>query len=61
MTKKHFNELAAELSDVKPDQDEDAAYRQWARCVNAVMRVCGRSNPYFDVDRFLQACGYTND
>lgn len=69
MTRKHFNELAAELKHVKPDSkyceyDSDnpsfagCAWMQWKKDCEAIADVCRRFHPAFDRERFLKACGY---
>ncbi len=64
MTKKDFNELAAQLAIVKaeiqnglrPDIQETA----WRKCVMAVMLACKATSANFDRNRFLTACGLPN-
>lgn len=58
MTKKHFNELARRyneiLTGVRTDCGEYAAIRV---TILATMDVIGTTNPNFDRERFLRACG----
>jgi len=66
MTRKVFNELAAELKHARPKSPSDAPtdpictnrYMQWCAGVQAVANVCLRFNPGFDENRFKKACGY---
>ena len=60
MTKKHFKALAEELRNTRPIGTYIDRF-QWQRDVNAVAKVCGMSNPNFDEDRFLTACGFWED
>ncbi len=56
MTKKHFEALAAALSERRPvplAHDRD----QWEVDVLGVADVCAQFNPHFDRARFLKACG----
>jgi hypothetical protein len=64
MTKKHFNELAAKLKQVKPVVSpngvcgDPAGRLQWRADCRAIADVCGLFNPAFDRERFLKACSY---
>ena len=58
LTRKHFKNLAHGLSLEKPDgSDKTIAMRTWVRSCLAVAGVCHNSNPRFDKQRFLEACG----
>lgn len=60
ISKKHFEQLADELSRVKPNYEDDVAdcaLDQWKRDCRAVATMCAYNNSNFDTDRFLRACG----
>ena len=53
MSKKHFKLLAAVMLEIKPDRD----ISDWQNACSAIASVCAMTNPRFDRDRFLRACG----
>ena len=70
MTKMNFEALAAAINetascfngDMTPDSDN--LFAQGQKCAirwvaRDVAKVCAASNPNFDKDRFLKACGVT--
>ena len=58
LTRKHFNELAQNLSLEKPEgSDKTLVMKTWVRSCLAVAGVCRNSNPNFDKHRFLKTCG----
>jgi hypothetical protein len=58
MTKKHFQQLAEALSVERPGIHWDANKKvQWELDVKAIVRACRSSNPRFDAQRFITACG----
>ena len=59
LTKKHFDALAAALSNTRPGVGSKSSLLdwQWKSDVGTVANVCARFNPNFDRARFLAACG----
>lgn len=58
MSRKHFNDLALQLSFEKPDgSDKTLVMKTWVRCCLSVASVCSSHNSNFDKTRFLDACG----
>lgn len=57
MTKKHFKAIAEALSKAMPDNNSADALATWTQCVVAITDVCASTNPHFDRERFLDACG----
>lgn len=58
LTRKHFKQLAAQLSEERPaSRDISKEFKTWIGCCKAVAVVCNESNPNFDRHRFLDACG----
>ena len=53
MTKKDYEALANALRNVPSIK----AWDTWGECVKAVALVCQWDNPRFDYQRFLKACG----
>lgn len=62
MTRKHFQELANQLRQVKPQPgpDEVDKLTQWRRDVEAIADACNQLNNSFNRDRFLGACDYND-
>ncbi len=58
MRKKHFEAIAAALEFTRPSGGD--ALEQWRSCVEAVTLAVATSNPAFDRERFLKACGYAS-
>jgi hypothetical protein len=65
VTRKHFELLAYELKNSRPeDYDSDGFNQlekteQWKHDVRAIARACKASNPLFKEERFLLASGLT--
>jgi hypothetical protein len=58
MSRKHFNDLAQQLSFQKPNgSDKTLVMKTWVRCCLSVASVCNNHNSNFDKARFLDACG----
>ena len=67
LAKRHFEALAEALVASKPVLQDayqenyqplrSAMFAQWQEDVQSVCRVCQNSNPRFDTQRFLTACG----
>jgi hypothetical protein len=56
MSRQHFQFLADVLKDSRPyDDTEEAAY--WDRLVDRFADALHATNPRFDCDRFIRACG----
>lgn len=58
MTKKHFIAIAASINDVR-ESCSDSPETVWAldEVSNNIADVCADTNPNFDRERFLEACG----
>lgn len=62
MTRKHFKTIAAALADLRPNNPTGwvsigSALALWSDCVYRMANLCADSNPRFDRDKFLAACG----
>src|SRR5439155_9320453 len=64
MTKKHFEQIAKAMRNLRTFEAHDqemsetvARAVRYTSVVDALASVCAESNPRFDRDRFLQACG----
>jgi hypothetical protein len=61
VTREHFEAIAAAIALVRPDKvcpnPSNGMFISWNDCVVQLARVCADSNPRFDRDRFLKACG----
>lgn len=68
MERRHFEALAGALRSVKPDRGNKyaprsvqsaggAAHAQWLVTIGAVATACAQFNPAFQRERFLRACG----
>lgn len=64
MTRKHFKLIAEALKDSEPSPSFfesgaifDEAKAQWIRSCKSVASVLGQTNPSYDKNRFLDACG----
>ena len=61
MTKRDFVLIAEALRVERPDRDgtrwADGARDEWSTVVLRLARALAGSNPRFDKDRFLEACG----
>lgn len=56
---RHFAFIAAVLKDSKPEAHWDANKRaQWQVTVHRFIARCKSTNPKFNADRFLAACGF---
>ena len=61
MTKKYFKALADALFHEMPKSSpESAEMQQWKDDCKAVASVCSDSNPRFDWNRFMEACGISD-
>jgi hypothetical protein len=63
MTHKDFKALAVRLHSNRPKKSDcdditTTEYSLWQAMVSDVADVCSMSNPRFDRDKFLEACGY---
>ena len=58
MSKKHFESIASALKIAKPEHSAQPEAYVWRSLVRSIANVCKDSNPSFDLDRFLAACGY---
>lgn len=68
MTKAHFKDIAESLKDAKPRPENAAtkpkflvALLTWEETVASVCMRLYYTNPRFDNQRFLRACGYKED
>ena len=52
---RHFAFIAAVLAETKPI--DSGSFIQWEQTVAAFAKACSRTNPNFDLDRFVRACG----
>lgn len=65
MSRKHFNDLAANLYAVKPVREDDGHFYNddkldgWKAAVEAVIQVCLAHNVRFNSDKFRKAAGLT--
>lgn len=63
MTRAHFENIARAMAEVRPsiptgmENTLGFASDQWERDCKAMARVCAASNPAFDRQKFLLACG----
>lgn len=63
MTRRHFQLIADSLAAVRPDADtgnparDRAAHHQWTTTVLRFAYDLAQTNPRFDRDRFIHACG----
>ena len=57
MTRKHFNAIAEEISEIRAGLESREALDALDRTADAVANVCAETNPRFDKGRFLRACG----
>lgn len=61
VTKKDFVLIAATLMETKPvTAAPDAAHQQWHNMVRAFARSLSSTNPRFNRNTFLAACGITD-
>lgn len=61
MTRKHFEEIALHLYNLRPIALSDAGKAQlcqWRAHVEVMAAFCTLQNTRFDRDRFMEACGY---
>lgn len=57
LTRRDFQAVAAVLASTKPHANAAiGVYMQWREDVEAIAGLLARSNPKFDLDRFLLAC-----
>lgn len=57
LTRRDFQAVAAVLASTKPNERASiGVYMQWREDVEAIAGLLARSNPRFDLDRFLLAC-----
>lgn len=56
MSKRHFNAIARQLANVRPEDESGCAYIQWLHDIKAVASVCSDANNRFDHHRFIDAC-----
>ena len=64
MMKKDFALIAESLRNTKPKKlpvgNFDERLWQWRMCCNEVANALHQTNPRFDFERFLEACGFEN-
>ena len=56
MSRKHFEEIAASLANIRPVNPNAEAYARWLASVNAIAGTCQALNPRFSRTAFLEAC-----
>lgn len=64
MTRKHFQQIADAMQSLRKFEVNDAELSEtvahavrYSSVVDALAKVCAESNPKFDRNRFLEACG----
>lgn len=60
MQRRHFELIAESLRSAKPmphDTDQSARLSQWVSTCNRFARDLNATNPQFNRERFLRACG----
>ena len=61
MTKQDYQILAEALLAARPFSDEDLARRQWSITIRYIALELREDNPWFDKEKFFEACGGTPD